>query len=141
MCDDMPAIVSPSSEGIMTVPGSCLLVTDTGNAGPGTLRHCIHCAQDGDEITYDDSGVSQSFLNEPLVVDKSVSIKGQLESGLPQIQLDYNSISGPGIIISGNQVLLENLEINTINNISNEILIRVNSGSILTTGGSVGLED
>lgn len=141
MCDDMPAIVSPSSEGIMTVPGSCLIVSDTGNAGPGTLRHCIHCAQNGDEITYDDTGVSQSFLNEQLIVDKSVTIKGQLESGLPQIQMDYNSIFGPGIIISGNQVTFENLEINTINNSSNEILIQINSGSFLTTHGEVGLED
>lgn len=141
VCDDMPAIVSSSSEGVSTLPGSCLIVTDSGNTGPGTLRHCLRCAVNGDQITYDDSGVSQTWLTDPLLVDKSVSVSGNLNTGLPIIQLDYNTITGPGIFISGDEVLFENIDIRAVNNTFDEILIMVNTGSILTTKGSVNTED
>lgn len=141
MCNDMPAVVSPASGGIMTSPGSCLQIVNSGDSGPGTLRHAIRCAQDGDELIYDLSNVTQSNLTQILTIDKAVSIVGNLDVGIPQINIDFTNLTGPGIIITGSTVTLEDIQINAQNNLSNEVLISINPGSLLTTKGTVELED
>jgi hypothetical protein len=140
-CDVMHSVVSPASSGVFTLPGMCERIVNSANSGPGSLRHAVGCAQNDDVLVYDLPSVSQTFLTEPLALDKSVIIMGMLEMGVPTINIDFLNISGSGLNITGPQVVLENIKLASQNNVSNHPLLHIHNGSELVTKGQFEIVD
>ncbi|MEP6795861.1 MAG: multicopper oxidase domain-containing protein, partial [Saprospiraceae bacterium] len=111
----------------------CQLVTKTINAGPGSLRYAIDCAENGDTIFFDNSIAGDTIiLNDPLLLNKNifiintnanaVTINGQNTMHLLQITSGSNItmehfqiISGMGTygraIINDGNLILDNISI------------------------------
>src|SRR5262245_16350661 len=110
----------------LTVPALAtnIVVTNTSDSGPGSLRQALANANDGDTI--DATGVAGAIIltSGELLVDKSVTING---AGADALAVDGNAVSHVFFIASGETVTISGL---TIRN-----------GHTGTTGGGIDNEN
>ena len=61
-----------------TLPGNIIVVTNTNDSGPGSLRDALAVAKDGDTIDFDSSlkGQTITLTSGQMIVDKDVTISG-----------------------------------------------------------------
>src|SRR5262245_39086215 len=84
-------VASPAAAGLMILcsavllgaqyfrpNGSTIIVTDTNDNGPGTLRQALVDAQDGDTIQFDPALIGQTITltTGELLIDKNITISG-----------------------------------------------------------------
>lgn len=105
-----------------------LVVKNSNNSGFGTLRNVIYCAGEGSTIIYDLPNITGTKLTQQLTIDKTLTIQGTLNSK-PEIIFDYSSQLSGLIIEPNKKLILENIDIKTIN-----------SGNQKTFNGSGGIE-
>ena len=115
------AVASPrANQGSMrlsnALPATIIVVTNTNNGGPGSLRNALAVAKDGDTI--DATGVSGTILltSGELNVDKNVTIGGP---GANHLSVDGNAQSRVFFINAGKTVTISGLTI-TNGNITND---------------------
>src|ERR1043166_7264351 len=91
-------------------PASVIIVTNTNDSGPGSLRQALADAHNGDTINFDVSlkGQSIALTSGELVIDKSITITGpgpdQLAVGLniPQYHFRvFHVMASPTVTIEG----------------------------------------
>jgi hypothetical protein len=109
------AIASPRanqrSMGLNTAPpGTIIVVTNTNDSGPGSLRDALAMANDGDTIDFDPSlnGQTITLTSGQLVVDKSVTISGP---GPNHLAVDGNANDRIFAITPGETVIISGLTI------------------------------
>ena len=70
----------------MSVHAAIIMVTNTNDNGPGSLRQALAAAHDGDRITFAVSGTI-TLTSGGLVIDKNITISGP---GADQLSIDGN---------------------------------------------------
>ena len=115
-----------------TLPFNIIVVTNTNDSGPGSLRQALVDANDGDTI--DATGVSGTILltSGQLVVDKDVTMSG---SGANHLAVNGNAQSRVFYINLGKTVTISGLTI-TNGNVTNE-----SGGGIYNDGGTLAVSD
>ena len=84
-CSDTPGPVAPlASSAPNAQVGSVLIVTNTDDAGPGSLRQTILDAASGDVIQFDPSiaGQTIALTSGPVFLDGLVTIEGPAQAGM-----------------------------------------------------------
>lgn len=109
-----------------------LVVRNSNNSGFGTLRNVIYCAVEGDTITYDLANITGTSLTQQLTIDKTLTIQGTLNSK-PEIVFDYSSQLSGLIIEANKKLILENIDIKTINSGSQKTFNGTGSIDIIAT--------
>src|SRR5207248_1969305 len=89
-----------------SVSADTLTVTNTDDAGPGSLRQAIADAQPGEVITFAPSATGTILLSSTLVLTKSLTILGP---GAAALAIDGNNAVGVFSVYSGAAVTLEGL--------------------------------
>ena len=143
-CNEIPFVGGSPSTGVYTRPGECTRIVSSADSGPGTLRTAIRCAPEFSIIEYDMDVVSQSFIINPLIINKTLTLIGPGIDSKPEININFaNIIGNPGMIITGEnkKLYLENIDLITTNNINHLPIINVETGAELHTRGSVLIEE
>ncbi|HLO54421.1 MAG TPA: hypothetical protein VK169_09040 [Saprospiraceae bacterium] len=127
-------------QGTSTGTPEGLVVKDSGNAGYSTLRNVIACAHDGDVITYDQTApipINVTTLNEPLIINKSLTFVGLDINNRPEIRVDFTSFGmNAGIVITNDKtVVFKDIDLRESNNPSNNDLISVQDLSMFKVIG------
>jgi hypothetical protein len=116
------------------------LVTNTADAGNGTLREIIGCAVDGGTILYDQPTTAATLLTNSLTIDKNLTIQGLSSTAKPQLTIDFTGLSNSsGIIINSNKtVILKDVDIIDTNNtnLPANSAIEINSGAVRVSGST-----
>ncbi len=94
------------------------IVTNSADAGTGTLREAIGCIIDGGTVIYDQPTTLSSVLINPLTINKNLTLMGLSETQKPEITVDFTSMgTNAGIKIEGgNTVNIKNVDLKDINN-------------------------
>lgn len=114
-----------------TVIVESTVVTDAGNAGPGTLRNVLECIQDGGVITYDYPSVNSSWLTQSLTISKDVTIAG-IFTDRPNITLDGSTESCFLNIIQNKTLTLQHINIGVVQPATSPTFM--GPGSVVVTG-------
>jgi predicted outer membrane repeat protein len=114
-CSERDTFMAPTGDPAsqIGVASATIIVTNTDDAGPGSLRQAIADAQDGDEIHFDPVLAGQTIMltSQRLYITKSVTIEGPVAGGV--------TVNGSGLasasvlLVSGdaNPAILRNLTI------------------------------
>jgi protocatechuate 3,4-dioxygenase beta subunit len=86
------------------------IVTNTNDAGPGSLRYVIECADPGDTITFAASLWNQTIhlTSDRIVISKDIHIHSSLV--VPRIMI-FSDVQGAFAITAGHDVEMKNIEI------------------------------
>ena len=92
------------------LPTTIILITNTNDSGPGSLRQALTTANDGDTIDFDSSlnGRTITLTSGQLIVDKSVTISGP---GANLLAVDGNTNDRVFSINPGETVIISGLTI------------------------------
>ena len=88
-------------------PASIIVVTNTNDSGPGSLRDALAAGNDGDEITFAITGTI-TLTSSELLVDRSITISGP---GAETLAVNGNAMSRVFHIGSGTIVNISGLTI------------------------------
>ena len=100
------------------------VVTEGGNAGPGTLRSVIECAEEGAILYYDQPVLDSSTVVNTLNIDKDLTIQGLAPSLRPIIYFDYQTMPNGINILANKSINLKNVDIIIKNNVSQNATIQ-----------------
>ena len=116
------------------LPFNIIVVTNTNDSGPGSLRQALVDANDGDTIDVDSASQRQTILltSGQLIVDKDVTISGP---GANNLAVDGNAQSRVFYINPGKTVTISGLTI-TNGNVTND-----SGGGIYNDGGTLAVSD
>ena len=115
-------------------PANIIVVTNTNDSGPGSLRQALVDANDGDAINFDASlnGQKITLTNGQLNVDKNITISGP---GADYLAVDGNMQSRVFYINPGKTVIISGLTIKNGNAANNP------GGGMYNDGGALMLSD
>jgi hypothetical protein len=114
-CSETDAVITPpvGEAPHIGAASATLIVTNTDDAGPGSLRQAIADAQDGDEIHFDPAIAGQTIMltSERLSITRAITIEGPVAGGV--------TVNGSGLasasvlLVSGdaNPAIFRNLTI------------------------------
>jgi hypothetical protein len=115
---------------VNVIPAVCTGIVTSGlDSGYETLRYQIGCAESGDTISYA-MDVSNTILQQPLQIDKSIVINGISNTSKPVIEVDFSRPAFAGIpygilILSNSTLTVKDVDFIDRNNPSNISLIQV----------------
>ena len=114
------------------------IVTNSANAGSGSLRDVIGCVVEGGTVTYDQPAVTTTILTDILNINKSITILGLSNIAKPEITVDFTTLGvNSGILIGTNKtVILNNVDFKDINNVSNNAVIDILPAGVLRVSES-----
>ncbi len=99
-------MVSTNFKPLTITPSCSIVVTNSNDSGPGSLRSAINCVVENSIITFA-SGITHVTLASSLTIAKNVTLQGQNSVSRPEIRT-----SSSGITINANKVLtLQNVDI------------------------------
>lgn len=114
-------------------PECSTVVANTDDLGVGSLRNAIFCAEDGDNITFEDS-LSGEIINldsGTIVIDKSIQINEPDSAYLPvDIHLRSTDDHMVMIIESDEAVVIDQLDMTSNNGYNNNPRILLNHGTL-----------
>ncbi|MBK9735089.1 MAG: choice-of-anchor I family protein [Saprospiraceae bacterium] len=118
------------------------IVTNSSNAGVGSLRAAIDCALEGATVIYDQPTITTTILTSPLVINKNVTLLGLSSAAKPEITVDFTTLgTNSGVSIgNGKNVILKDIDFKDINNTNmpnNSIIEVQNSGALKVTGSTI----
>ncbi len=117
----IPSALPQRTTAKRTSPGNIIIVTNTNNSGPGSLRQALADANDGDTVTFAVTGTI-SLTSGELLLNKSMTISGP---GAASLAVDGNQSSRIFHVGSGKTVSISGLTF------SNGSVVYDNGGGML----------